>query len=628
MKRFEPMEQRRFEPQVAPKLDTPTGLYPSAAAAHVPAAPIPTVDLSGINDALRNLGALSAQLGDLKREADRETDELAMIDYDGLRRTTAAQITQEFDQLPITEQNGEAVAGHAQRYTDLVAEGLKKIPMSDRYREVMAHLAYSHSKQFEMELNGRALHNQVKYDADRMVANVRSPMDAGDVATTAARYDFAVSRGVRLGMSREQAISRAALNNLANGLSALDAPTLDDQLRQIDAELATDKKEFRVGEEKDGFKMTRADLLKLRELALREQHRRFDAGYEEAQKLRETGDFTPEKIRELYDTKQIGTKLYRKLLGELATETKTRQRDTYIELCDYIADRIDAADDDTARGLGELRGGLDQLVSSGEIDSKQALALKTRIDAGLKKMDATTDREERREARMKALEDRAEASRVKAARSDLIDRILLHITEQAFYKAKGGEFDRARLAMEQEIKESPNLNAKERGKLLDKIRQVGDGEKLFNTAEGKRVAAWFDDHIAADGNVTGLSYDGPLPDIKDQGLQKKAYNELRELAQQMLYLGTDPDAIIEKLNAHKKQLVDKGVNDAIAKAIAEVHGTDKDYSRIPSLFGSQAQGDRSAKSYLTLAEMLTDLGKAEFGGSGDDKQEDKKEDKK
>ena len=270
MKRFEQMEVRRFEQQVAPRLDTPTGLYPHAAPAHIPTSPIPPVDLSGVGDALKNLGALAAQLGELKREADRETDELAMLDYKAAHERISGEVRREFSELPITEQ-GEALDSYRLTFEQRLGAEVEKIPMSKELRQKMSRLQSFHFEQFGNVLADQQLHNQAKYISQHYVNDFRAYYDGGNVEMTGKSWDLANAKGINLGMTREQAISGAAANNLALQLPNLPTGVLASDLDEYDRALDKGDDFVEIG---DGAKISRKDLARLRDATESQLHKR------------------------------------------------------------------------------------------------------------------------------------------------------------------------------------------------------------------------------------------------------------------------------------------------------------------------------------------------------------------
>lgn len=324
MKRFEQMEQRRFEQQVDPKLDTPTGLYPHAAPAHVPTSPIPPLDLSGINDAVRNLGLLADRIGDLKREADRETDELAMLDYKAAHERISGEVKREFSQLPIAEQ-GEALENYRLTFEQRLGAEVENIPMSKGLRQKISRLQSYHFEQFGNVLAGETLRNQEAYNTAHTVNDFRAAVESGNVEATGAFFDKAQNRGINLGMTREQAISHAAANNLALQLPNQSCGTLAQNLKEYDLTLKEKQEYYDIGE---GLKISRKDLVKVRNAAEAQLHKRereeTDAFL--ARVVDGTNELTRDDLKRMHDDGKLSDRQFTQWTEVLKAEEARAQR--------------------------------------------------------------------------------------------------------------------------------------------------------------------------------------------------------------------------------------------------------------------------------------------------------------
>ena len=312
----------RLEQRVLPNLDANIPA-PVRGAVHITPPDARGPDLSAAQDALHNLARLSVHLQGLREKAQNEADELAMIEFDGWVKREETLRATEFAQLPLADQKRMAEE-YRTRFVRDAAEFSQTLDLSDRRRQVVSRLIASRGDGFGARLFMESTRRLEQRNIETGINHFKSLQGAGDVPGTLDAFDRLHEKGINLGMTREQAGSRAAYNNLAGALAGKSNTDLDEQIKIINEDLATDAADFPVG---DGeTRLLRSDMEKLRDLALKEQHRRFDAGYEAILQKKREGTLDEMELDRMLKSGEISEKLYKTATGELKREKKEIER--------------------------------------------------------------------------------------------------------------------------------------------------------------------------------------------------------------------------------------------------------------------------------------------------------------
>lgn len=566
---------KRLEQQVDPKLGTPAGLYPQAAPIHVNTPPIaPVVDPRQVDGALRNLAGLTAQLGNLRKEADDEADELAMAEFNGYRIKREREMLAEFAELDINDQSDEAIRSMSESFGAALDDYAKGLPFSDRRREVVNSLVRSYQLQNSGRLKAESLANKARWINTTRKRQFDEAVAAADIPLVRQLHGQMTAKGQDPGMTLEQAVSGAARNQYLAALPTLDAEQLDKRIDFIRDELGSDNTEFAYDD--SGNKIGREDLAKVLHAAKLEQHRRYEEGAATADKLRATGDFTEAKVEELYRTGAINAKQKKAYLGEIRTEHRRHQDETAAAVSERIDSAIDSysdyadgedpndVNDAVLEELDSIAGEISQLRKTDDLRPEQAQKLKN----ALQKFYAAKAREEKERVREENKRLNDENTMRRYIRRQQIMQMDLRLRDMNF-KPGADEYDPQYMGVRQEIMLNDKLTDAERKHLLAELKQKVNG--IWSTPDGKAVDQFLKGEFTKkkknkDGREVreyrGLGYAtnwfSGADAIKDQLFQEARYNELRALAGKMLYDGKSPvevESVIremaKKLNANE-----------------------------------------------------------------------------
>lgn len=262
MKRFEQMEQRRFAQEVAPNIDE---AVPAPVRGPVRLEPPKTQlpDISAVQTALQEGARLTVQLVNLRKNAEDKADELAQIEFDGWVRAEQTRRSTEFAALPIAEQN-RLYEEYRTNFTEAANAKADELGFSLRRRQVVGRMITSYGDQFGARMYAESTRALEKRNIEMEVNNFRGLIENADVQAVGPAHDKLTARGIDPGMTRNQAISRAAYNNLLGQLPQLTPAELSERVDEYARTLEGEQEYYDIG---GGAKIGRKDLTRLRENA-------------------------------------------------------------------------------------------------------------------------------------------------------------------------------------------------------------------------------------------------------------------------------------------------------------------------------------------------------------------------